>query len=115
MDRAIDTAAAEQRGIGRVDDRVDGQPGDVAALDANARGWGQCHFGRSPDLKSCRLRKGNMAHAAVSERRAAALGQGLCVEFLAEISTKQSLFDNFAVSVVNGDAARLVEFGQPAR
>jgi len=52
-----------------------------------------------------------MAHAA----RAAALGQGLCVEFLAEIGTKQPLFDNFAVSVVNGDAARLVEFGQPAR
>ena len=33
----VDTAAAEQRGVCRVDDRVDREPRDVAALQADAR------------------------------------------------------------------------------
>jgi hypothetical protein len=33
VDRAIDPAAAEQRGIGGVDDRIDGELGNVAAHD----------------------------------------------------------------------------------
>src|SRR5205807_2249937 len=38
VDRAIDAAAAEQRGIGRVDDDVDGKPRDVSALHRDAIG-----------------------------------------------------------------------------
>jgi hypothetical protein len=37
MDRAVDPAAAEQRGVRGVDDRVDCETRDVAALEANAR------------------------------------------------------------------------------
>src|SRR5207249_565790 len=33
MDRTIDTATTEQRGIGSVDDRIDDQSGDVAEFD----------------------------------------------------------------------------------
>jgi len=36
MDRAIDTATAQQRRVRRVDDRVDGQRRDVAADDLRA-------------------------------------------------------------------------------
>jgi hypothetical protein len=37
VDRAVDPAAAEQAGVGRVDDRVDLQRGDVALEDASGR------------------------------------------------------------------------------
>jgi hypothetical protein len=40
MDRAIDAAPAEQRGIGGVDDGIDIQPGDVACDDLHALGYG---------------------------------------------------------------------------
>jgi hypothetical protein len=33
MDRAVDTAAAQQAFIRRVDDGIDLQPGDIASLD----------------------------------------------------------------------------------
>src|SRR5207253_8313106 len=36
MDRAVDTTAAEKRGVSRVDDRVDPQAGYVAGGHANA-------------------------------------------------------------------------------
>jgi hypothetical protein len=35
VDRAIDPATAEQRGVGGVDDRIDGKPSDVGELDAD--------------------------------------------------------------------------------
>jgi hypothetical protein len=36
MDRTVDTAAAEERGVGRVDDRVGVLVRDVAALELDA-------------------------------------------------------------------------------
>jgi hypothetical protein len=37
MDRAVDTTAAEQAFVGRVDDRIDIELGDVAERDVNTR------------------------------------------------------------------------------
>ena len=38
MDRAVDTAAAEQRCIRRIDDRIDGERGDVGNNDLETNG-----------------------------------------------------------------------------
>jgi hypothetical protein len=35
VDGAIDPTAAQQRGVGGIDDRIDGKPGDVAKFDAD--------------------------------------------------------------------------------
>ena len=56
VDRPIDAAAAEQRGICGVDDRVDPEPRDVATLQANAVVRGQIRDHRSPVLRAKRTR-----------------------------------------------------------
>jgi hypothetical protein len=45
MNRAIDTTAAQQRGIGSIDDGIDSQPCYVAKLDADpaTQGVVDCH------------------------------------------------------------------------
>ena len=66
MNGAIDPAAAEQRSVGCIDDRIDRQPRDIAEFDADAVGDSSthcCHFAPR------REHSGSLSRSALSRSR----------------------------------------------